>query len=208
MSYLAGKLMIMTTTTQTTDPRSLYAAATSWVLDLVRGTTEDQLDRPTPCDDFDVRSLIGHVMATVARAESVALRGDIGDVGTMMESHDAQTLGSWRDRALAAWSDDDLLDRPVTVPWGNVPGRGALFGYTNEALVHGWDLAVATGQSCEAPDQQIAETILPVMQQFLSADLRGGPVPFAPVVEPRTEAGATERLANWSGRISQGWVTD
>lgn len=208
MSSLAGKLLIMTTsTTQTTDPRSLYAAASSWVLDLVRGTTEDQLDRPTPCDDFDVRSLIGHVLATVARAESVAIRGDVGDVGTMIDSHDATTLAAQRDRALAAWSDDELLDRPVTVPWGNVPGRGALFGYTNEALVHGWDLAVATGQPCEAPDQQLAATILPIMQRFLSADQRGGPVPFAPAIEPRPDAGPTERLANWSGRSSEGWVT-
>lgn len=197
----------MTTTTQTTDPRPLYTAATAWMLDLVRGTAEDQFDGPTPCDDYDIRQLIGHVIATLARAETVALRGDIGDVGTMIEYRDAQAFADYRDRAVAAWSDDALLDRPATVPWGAVPGRGALVGYTNETLVHGWDLAVATGQPYEVPDQRIAEAILPTMQQFLSAEVRGGPVPFAAVVEPRAEAGPTERLANWSGRTSAGWVT-
>lgn len=196
-----------TTTAQTTDPRPLYTAATAWLLDLVRGISDDQLDGPTPCTDYDVRQLIGHVIATLARAETVALRGDIGDVGTMIEYRDAQAFADYRDRAVAAWSDDALLDRPVTVPWGAVPGRGALVGYTNETLVHGWDLAVATGQPYEVPDPRIATAILPTMQQFLSAEVRGGPVPFAAVVEPRTEAGPTERLANWSGRTSEGWVT-
>ena len=198
----------MTTTTQTTDPRALYTAATAWMLDVVQGISDDQLDGPTPCADYTVRQLIGHVTATLARAESVAQRGDIGDVGTMIDYRDAHDVASYRDRAVTAWADDDaLLDRPVTVPWGDVPGRGALVGYTNETLVHGWDLAVATGQPCEAPDPLIAETILPAMQRFLVADQRGGPVPFGPVVEPRPEAGATERLANWAGRVSEGWVT-
>ena len=47
----------------------------------------------------------------------------------------------------AVWADDARLDALVTVPWGRVPGRAAVWGYMREALVHGWDLAVATGQA-------------------------------------------------------------
>ncbi|MFC7754118.1 TIGR03086 family metal-binding protein [Tsukamurella soli] len=109
-------------------------------------------------------------------------------------------------RAEAAWADDALLDRPVTVPWGTVPGRGALWAYTNEFLVHGWDLAVATGQPAEA-DAAVVEAVAPVVRTFIPAEIRGAEgVPFAAVVEPRDGAGPTERLANWAGRSSTGWV--
>ena len=87
----------------------------------------------------------------------------------------------------------------VTVPWGRVPGRAAVWGYVREALVHGWDLAVATGQDGEA-DPATAEAVLAVTQQVMPAEPRGGPIPFAAPVDPRPGAGPTERLANWCGR--------
>ena len=64
--------------------------------------------------------------------------------------------------------------------------------------MHGWDLAVATGQHSEA-DPAIAEAGLAVGQQILPANFRGGPVPFAEVVASTPDAGPTERLANWAG---------
>ena len=79
-----------------------------------------------------------------------------------------------------------------------MPGRIALWGYLNEALVHGWDLAVATDQDTEA-DPALAEEALTMMRQALPAEQRGGRVPFTPVVVPAPDAGATERLANWCG---------
>jgi uncharacterized protein (TIGR03086 family) len=99
----------------------------------------------------------------------------------------------------AAPAGDGILDREVTAPWGTVPGRAALYGYLNETLVHGWDLAVATGQPVEAP-REIAEAALAAAPRTLPAEPRGGHVPFAPPAPPAADAGPTERLANWSGR--------
>ena len=67
--------------------------------------------------------------------------------------------------------------------------------------MHGWDLAVATGQPSEA-DPALVEAVAGITRAFIPAEQRGGAVPFGPVVEPRPEAGPTERLANWSGRPS------
>lgn len=190
-------------TTNATDPRPLYAAAIDRVCTLLPGATD--LDAPTPCAEFDVRALLGHLLTTVERAHVVGEGGDVHSVPLVItgvaDDAWADTYRAAADEALAVWTDDALLDTDVVVPWGAVPGRGALWGYLNEALVHGWDLAVATGQDPEA-DPALAAAALDAARGFLPADSRGGPVPFAAVVEPRAGAGPTERLANWSGRTS------
>jgi uncharacterized protein (TIGR03086 family) len=188
------------TTTEITDPRPLYADALTWVAGLAAGA--EDLDRPTPCIEFDVRALLGHLVSTVDR---IRVAGEDGDVvaqpvvvaGVPDDGWPA-ALAAARERMEAVWSDDALLDRPTTVPWGKLPGRATLWGYLNEALVHGWDLAVATGQDPEA-DPALAEAVLAAVQRFLPAEMRGGEIPFNEVVEPAEGAGPTERLANWSG---------
>lgn len=189
--------------TENTDPRPSYARALSWAHGLIAAVTPEQLDDPTPCDEFDVRALIGHLVATVDRAEAIG-RGlpplTVAPVVTGVPDDGwAAAFAAATDRALAVWRDDALLDAVVGVPWGEVPGRAAVWGYLNEALVHGWDLAVATGQDPEA-DPDLAEAVLPAVTPAIPAEMRGGPVPFGPVVEPAPGAGPTERLANWSGR--------
>ena len=188
--------------THDTDPRPRYAAAIGWVHDLVGAVPADRLSDPTPCAEYDVRALLGHLVATLHRARAIAEGGDPTAEPTVVTgvADDGwnAAFDTAADKALAAWADDDLLDREVPVPWGRVPGRIALWGYLNEALVHGWDLAVATDQDAEA-DPALAEEALTVMRQALPAEQRGGPVPFTPVVVPAPDAGATEQLANWCG---------
>jgi hypothetical protein len=86
------------------------------------------------------------------------------------------------------WSDDTRLDAELTVPWGTAPGRGAISGYLDETLVHGWGLAVATGQEPEA-DPVLAGAVLAIAQRMIPAEPRGGERRFAPAVEPRAGAG-------------------
>lgn len=190
-------------TTAATDPRPSYAAATEWIHSLASGITDDQLTLPTPCDEFDVRTLLAHLGATFVRAEALAVSGTVEGSPFIADFHDAAALADQRSRALAAWETADLA-RPVVVPWGTVPGFAALGMYVNETLVHGWDLAVATGQDPEFPDAGLAEATLAVVQQVLPPEIRvGDEVPFGPVVFPRSEAGPTERLANWCGHSAE-----
>ncbi len=188
------------TTAAITDPRPLYADALTWVGGLVARSRG--LERPTPCAEYDVRALLGHIVATVERARVVGEDGDVFAqpvvVTGVPDDGWTDALAAASDKTQAAWADDTLLDRPSTVPWGRVPGRGALWGYLNEALVHGWDLAIATGQDAEA-DPVLAEAAMAAMQRFLPAGMRGDGIPFDAAVEPASGAGPTERLANWSG---------
>lgn len=186
------------------DPRPLYFRALTWVSGLAGQVPASRMADPTPCDDFDVRTLLAHLVTTVRRPGALAAGTD--PMAYPLVSDDvlddpAAAYATESAAVRAAWSGpagDALLDRPVRVPWGEVPGRGALWGYLNETLVHGWDLAVATGQEPEA-DPDLAGAALTVARSTIPAEPRGGPVPFGPVAPSAPDAGATERLANWSG---------
>ena len=186
------------------DPRPRYFRALSWVSGLVAAVPDDRMADPTPCDGFDVRTLLAHLVTTVRRPAAVAAGTDPLAAPLVSEDVlDAPAPAYVAEAAAlrAAWSGPDgdaLLDRLARLPFGEVPGRVALTVYLNETLVHGWDLAVATGQDPEA-DPDLATAALAAAQVHLPAAVRGGPVPFAAVVEPAPDAGPTERLANWSG---------
>jgi uncharacterized protein (TIGR03086 family) len=194
-----GRVASMTTNT---DPRLHYRTALTWVRTLADGVPADRLADPTPCAEWDVRGMLGHLVATVDRLRVIGEGGDPQTTPRVVEgiADDGWTdaLIAAEDKMAAVWADDAVLDELVTVPWGRVPGRAAVWGYIREALVHGWDLAVATGQSPEA-DPVTAEAALAETKRVMPAELRGGPIPFAAPVAPRPGAGPTEQLANWCG---------
>lgn len=186
------------------DPRPAYSAATAWVQSLLEGLTADQLGRPTPCGELDVRALAGHLTAHCLQVIALAESGTVAGLPNLVPEHDAATYADARARGLAAWAGAPL-DGVVTAPWGEASGSEALATYVNEALVHGWDIAVATGQPTEIPDGAVAVAALEVARVAIPAELRAMPeFPFGPVVEPREGAGPTERLANWNGRSAIG----
>ncbi|GAA5145404.1 TIGR03086 family metal-binding protein [Pseudonocardia eucalypti] len=196
---MADRLPLMT---QQPDPRPLYRDALAWAQSLIENVRPDQFGLPTPCPEFDVRTMLGHLVTVVERSRVVGEGGSALSVPLVtpeVPGDDwALAFGAGVQKMLSVWSDDGLLDTVVTVPWGTMPGRAALWGYLDEAVVHGWDLAVATGQPPEGP-AHAAEATLAVFKQTLPADQRGEGVPFGPPVDPAPDAGPTERLANWVG---------
>ncbi|HEY9289887.1 MAG TPA: TIGR03086 family metal-binding protein [Microlunatus sp.] len=189
------------------DLRSELARAQGWVQSLISGVTPDQLDRPTPCPDFDVRALIGHLYTGADRVAVMAEGGDALSIPVISELPEVDLAGSYHQKAAAAqraWQLGDLAG-VVRAPFGEVPATEAIGNYLCEALAHGWDLAVATGQPAEA-DQDLAEVALQVSRRRLPAERRGGPIPFGPVVESAPGATPTERFVNWTGRDVAGWL--
>lgn len=188
--------------TQQPDPRPIYRDALTWVQSLIENTKTEQFSLPTPCPEFDTGAMLGHLVTVVERNRVAGEGGSALSVPLVtpeVPGDDwALAFGDSVEKMLSVWSDDGLLDTMVTVPWGTMPGRAVLWGYLDEALVHGWDLAVATGQDPEGP-AGASELTLAVFKQVLPADQRGDDVPFGPPVDPAPDAGPTERLANWVG---------
>src|SRR5215469_16288385 len=182
------------------DPRVIFIQAVTQTESIIAAVRPDQAGLPTPCADWDVRTLVSHMTGAVTR---IALIGEGADALSIPPFSDLGTdwAAAFRAagaRAAAAWADDAKLDAMFAVPWGKVPGRVALAGYVREVLAHGWDLAVATGQQTEL-DQELGAFALAVSMRSLPDDARDG-IPFGRVVPVPEEAGTYARLAAWLGR--------
>jgi uncharacterized protein (TIGR03086 family) len=192
--------MDATTKTATTDPRPALASALDQIGRLIEGTDAGDGARPTPCDEWDVATLVEHLQAVVRRIAAVLDGQPFWSVPRTVESTD--WVADWATGRAAAdtvLADDDMLDREVTVPWGTVTGAGAIGSYIGELTTHAWDLAVATGRAGEL-DEALALAALPGAMAKIPAEPRGEEIPFGPVVEVGPDATAYERLVAWEGR--------
>jgi uncharacterized protein (TIGR03086 family) len=189
-----------TTTTRTTDPRPALASALDQIGRLIGGTDVAQGALPTPCDEWDVATLVEHLQAVVRRIAAVLDGQPFWSVPRTLESSDwAADWAAGRAAADAVLADAAVLAREVTVPWGTVSGAAAVGSYIGELTTHAWDLAVATGRTGEL-DEALADAALPGAMAKIPAEPRGEEIPFGPVVEVGPDATAYERLVAWEGR--------
>lgn len=186
------------------DPRPLYARAAAQIASLIATVRPEQLDGPTPCDEFDVRRLLSHMVGGTRR---IAVIGAGGDGLALPPFADGVPDDGWaaayeevRELVRAGWADDARLDALVRVPWGEAPGRIALAGYVMEAVTHTWDLSEALGRPL-ALDPEPAEFALVIAARVLPDEGREDPeLPFGAVVPAPEDADAYGRLAAWTGR--------
>jgi len=156
--------------------------------------TPDQLDRPTPCAEFTVRGVLEHMIGG-ATMFAAAYRGktpaepDLGDV--------LADFGPTLEDLGAAISAPGALDKTVAAPFGEVPGETFARFVVLDGLVHGWDMATATGQAYD-PSDELVTAVSAFANQALDP-LRDGTT-FADAVEPAADASPIERLVAYTGR--------
>ena len=185
------------------DPRPLLARALDQVGALVADLAPADLDLPTPCPEYAVRELLGHLVAVEGRIAHIAAGGQPFDVPSVVWGVvDGDWAGAWaagRARIDTVLANDAVLEGTIAHPARVMPARLALFAYVSEVAVHGWDLAVAVGRRDEL-DESLAEVVLGPVQGALPAHPRGGAIPFAEVVEVGADATPYDRLVAWMGR--------
>jgi uncharacterized protein (TIGR03086 family) len=162
---------------------------------VVTGIAPDQLGNPTPCAHFTVRGVLEHMLAG-ATAFAAAYRGEHSPA----EPDLADPLGSFGPvlaDLVAAITAPGALDRTIQAPFGEVAGDSFARFVVLDGLVHGWDLAIATGQPYEPPGELVAAAFAFARQAI--DPMRDGDT-FAAPVEPAAGASPIERLANYTGR--------
>jgi len=165
------------------------------VVDRIR---PDQLDAPTPCATFTVASILEHIVGG-ATAFAPAFRGEAppaaGDA-----SEDALQVQFRRAMAdlVSAVHAPGAQDRTISAPFGEVPGAVFARFVAFDGIVHGWDLATATGQAYAPRDELVAE-VDAFVRQVLAPEMRDGDT-FADEKAAPPDATPIERLAAFSGR--------
>lgn len=124
----------------------------------VAGIAPDQWDLETPCQGWTVRELLNHLVAGNWWAAELAAGATIGSVGSRLDGDvlGSDPLGAYdgsADAAVSAFAAPGAMEAPAAVSYGPVPNSLYAGHRFLDVLVHGWDLAVATGQATRlAPD--------------------------------------------------------
>ncbi|MFJ6659239.1 TIGR03086 family metal-binding protein [Streptomyces sp. NPDC091377] len=179
-----------------TDPGELLERSLAYALGSVAGVETAGLRRGTPCADWDLGRLLGHLDDSLDALYEGLTGGAIGPFPGAGEFSGAAcgfrrracaVLGAW-----AAGPPDRVLigERPLDIRV--VAAVGAV-----EIAVHGWDVARACGQIRPLPVPLAAE-LLPVARSVVADEDRG--VRFAAPVTVPESARADERLLAFLGR--------
>lgn len=178
------------------DPRTQLDEILPLLNELVAPLDDAQLDAPTSCAKFAVRNVLEHMIGG-ATMFAAAFRGE-----TPPDPAGETDLVAAFPTAMADLQDavdsPGALDRTITAPFGEVPGDAFARFVALDGLVHGWDIATATGQPYNPPAPVVAEVhafaqeaIVPAMRE---ADM------FAAPVEAPADATSIERLVAFTGR--------
>jgi uncharacterized protein (TIGR03086 family) len=168
--------------------------------DVVAGIRADQWSAPTPCTELDARDVLNHLVrgnllfAAIIRGEPRPVPGADHLGGDPLAAFQQAAV-----RLREAFAVPGVLESVYEAPFGTAPGVVLVHVRIVEVLVHGWDLARATGQQADFPDD-VAERALARSRQQLTSRPQGPGAPFAPEVPVPPDAPAVDRLAGFLGR--------
>lgn len=182
---------------QPDDQLAAILPAITTIVDRIEPT---QLDDPTPCRTFTVRDVLDH-MIVLGSTFAYQFRGEPAPEVQPPPADGTVPARAFReamDALLAAERTPGAMERMIEAAPGTMPGEDFARFVAFDGLVHGWDLAVATGQAYDVPTEVVAE-VDAFARQALTDDLRDGDT-FADATTPPAGAGAVDRIAAFSGR--------
>ncbi|MFD3512367.1 TIGR03086 family metal-binding protein [Streptomyces sp. NPDC058657] len=194
--------MTITTTAAATAVVFDLAPAARQVVRLLDGVPDARLDAPTPCAAFTVRDLLAHLMGVSAEFRAAA-----GKRQAPQPAEGPALAPDWR-RALPrrltalaeAWHGRDAWRGTTRADGVTLPAGVAAQVALDELVLHGWDLARATGQPfrCDRASLQVVYALLAP-----EADNPARTPMFGPVVDVPYGSPFVDRVVGLGGRDPQ-----
>ncbi|MEV4655846.1 TIGR03086 family metal-binding protein [Micromonospora sp. NPDC049301] len=127
-----------------------YRRSLAEFVDRVDQVRPGQWSDPTPCPDWDVRTLVNHVVGEDRWSVPLLAGRTIEEVGDRFDGDQLGDEPATMAREAAAQAEiaathPGTRDRTVHLSAGDTPADEYLQQLLAEHLVHGWDLAVAIG---------------------------------------------------------------
>ncbi|HEY5887543.1 MAG TPA: TIGR03086 family metal-binding protein [Acidimicrobiales bacterium] len=136
--------------------------ATQRLADLVTNVDDGQLTAPTPCPDFAVGDLLDHLSTFAVAFRAAADKTVPADAGRPPPASAANLGEDWRDRIprelaemAEAWARPEAWEGMTRIGGMDTPAESAGVVALEEPVVHGWDLARATGQAFTVPEAEL-----------------------------------------------------
>jgi len=176
------------------DLPELHARALDATGRLVAAVRPEQLGNDTPCEGWDVRTLLNHVVGGNWWAQELAGGKTIDEVGDRLDGDvlgddPAAAYDASAAAAAAAFRAPGAMEASCAVSYGPVPGAVYAGHRLIDVLIHGWDLATATGQDTALdPDLMEAcrQIIEPQLELFRAAGAFAAELPAPPDATPQT----------------------
>jgi uncharacterized protein (TIGR03086 family) len=175
--------------------------------ELIRGVPDDRLDRATPCPEYDVGGLLNHIAILTVAFTATAAKDPAGKHGARAGGDASLLPDDWREAiprdlvGLAeAWRDPEAWGGITWAGGVELPGEVAGVVALDELVLHGWDLARATGQPYEPDPASLAAVdgfVTQMSEPGLEAVREGL---FGPVVPVPDDAPPFDRVLGLSGR--------
>jgi uncharacterized protein (TIGR03086 family) len=172
---------------------------------LAEGVNDARLADPTPCPDLAVRNLLGHLTG-LAVAFRDAARKDLGVTTDTSPEASVPDIGpGWREELpkvlgelAEAWRDPGAWTGMTRAGGIDLPGEVAGAVVADELVIHGWDLARATGQEYD-PDPAALQASYGLLAASAEESDRDEGM-FGPVVPVPADAPLLDRAVGLSGR--------
>jgi uncharacterized protein (TIGR03086 family) len=193
----------MTTSPETANGPALMAAAAVEAARVVAGAANTKtLERPTPCTDWDLRTLLNHMILWTSysaerRAYGESVAEELMSKDFTAEPGYAQAYQTQLAKAVDAWSKPEAWAGDRNVMGSATPAADIAAMLIAEMVLHGWDIAEATGQDYRC-DDAVARNVLNTVeaQGELFRQYQG----FAAIVPVPDDATAFDRALALSGR--------
>lgn len=193
--------------TEPSTPPDLGPAAET-VAGLLPGIGDEQLSGPTPCEQTSVADLLDHFLGLTLAFRWAATKEGIdpqdgsggapGPVsGTDLDPDWRRRLPAQLDELVEAWRDPAAWSGMTAAGGVSLPGEVAGLVALNELVIHGWDLARATGQEFEC-DPRTADVTFAHVSEFASPEGTEGL--FGPAIEVPADRPLLDRAIGLSGR--------